>query len=114
MGQMQIAVIEACINAIEHGRGADDKVRVAVAVDRDRLSVSVESDGPEFIMQETGEPFGDEESAKASGRGWGIKLMKRFADEVTFERTSRGTRTVLTKKLATSAGARKEDAAHHE
>jgi len=114
MGQMQIAVIEACINAIEHGRGADDKVRVAVAVDRDRVSVSVESDGPEFIMQDTGEPFGDEEAAKASGRGWGIKLMKRFADEVTFERTSRGTRTVLTKKLGTSAGARREDAAHHE
>ena len=65
-------------------------------------------------MQETGEPFGDEEAAKASGRGWGVKLMKRFADEVTFERTSRGTRTVLTKKLGTSAGARREDAAHHE
>ncbi len=114
IGQMQIAVIEACINAIEHGKGADDKVRVAVTVDRDRLSVAIESGGPEFIVQETGEPFSDQAAAKASGRGWGIKLMKRFADEVTFERTSRGTRTILIKKLGTSAGVRKEDTAHHE
>jgi len=36
VGQLQIAVIEACINAIEHGRGMDDKVYVSVAVDECR------------------------------------------------------------------------------
>ena len=113
IGQMQIAVIEACINAIDYGKGADDKVRIAVAADRDRLSVSIDSAGPEFIMQETGEPFINQAAAKASSRGWGIKLMKRFADEVTFERTAGGTRTVLIKKLGTSTGVRKEDAEHH-
>ena len=114
IGQMQIAVIEACINAIEHGKGADDKVRIAVSVDRDRLSVSIESAGPEFIVQETGEPFGDQGAAKVSNRGWGIKLMKRFADEVTFERIPGGTRTILIKKLETPAEVRKEDAAQNE
>jgi serine/threonine-protein kinase RsbW len=114
VGQMQIAVIEACINAIEHGKGADNKIRITIAVDTDRLTVSIESAGPEFIVQETGEPFGDQEAAKASNRGWGIKLMKRFADEVTFERTAGRTRTILLKKLKTTAGVRKEDAAHHE
>ena len=113
IGQMQIAVIEACINAIEHGKGADDKIRIIVIADSDRLSVSIESGGPEFIVQETGEPFSDQEAAKASNRGWGVKLMKRFADEVTFERIPGGTRTVLMKKLGTPAGVRKEDATHH-
>jgi anti-sigma regulatory factor (Ser/Thr protein kinase) len=113
IGQLQIAVIEACINAIEYGKGTDDTVRIAVAADRDRLSVSIDSAGPEFIMQETGEPFTNQAAAKASSRGWGIKLMKRFADEVTFERIPGGTRTVLIKKLGTSAGVRKEDTEHH-
>jgi len=110
IGQMQIAVIEACINAIEHTKGADNKVTIAVAVEAGRLEVSIESAGPEYIVQETGEPFGGPAAAKASGRGWGVKLMKRFADKVMFERTARGTRTVLIKNLGTSAGVRKEDA----
>jgi serine/threonine-protein kinase RsbW len=114
VGQMQIAVIEACINAIEHGKGADTQIRIIVAVDSDRLSVSIESAGPEFIVQETGEPCASQDAAKTSNRGWGIKLMKRYADEVTFERTPGGTRTVLIKKLGTSAVVRKEDAERHE
>lgn len=114
IGQMQIAVIEACINAIEHGKGMDNKVRIVVAVEMGRLEVSIESAGPEFIVQETGEPFGDRAAAKASGRGWGVKLMKRFADEVVFERTAQGTRTVLIKNLGTSTGVRKEDTAKRE
>jgi anti-sigma regulatory factor (Ser/Thr protein kinase) len=111
---MQIAVIEACINAIEHGKGMDNKIRIVVAVENNRLEVSIESAGPEFIVQETGEPFGDQAAANASGRGWGVKLMKRFADEVTFERTAQGSRTVLRKNLETSAGVRKEDTANRE
>lgn len=114
VGQMQIAVIEACINAIEHGKGADDNIRILVSVDGDRLTVSIESAGPEFIVRETGEPCTDQGAEKASNRGWGLKLMKRFADEVTFEKVPGGTRTVLVKKLETPAGARKEDAAQHE
>jgi serine/threonine-protein kinase RsbW len=114
IGQMQIAVIEACINAIEHSKGMDNKVRIVVSVESGRLAVSIESAGPEFIMQETGEPFGDQAAAKASGRGWGVKLMKRFADKVMFERTAQGTRTVLIKELGTSAGVRKEDTTNRE
>jgi anti-sigma regulatory factor (Ser/Thr protein kinase) len=108
IGQLQIAVIEACINAIEHGKGMDDAVAVSIAAKEGRLEVSIESAGPEFIMQETGEPARGQESAKEPARGWGIKLMKRFADEVRFERTAKGTRTVLIKNLGISAGVQKE------
>ncbi len=108
VGQMQIAVIEACINAMEHGKGTEKKIYISVAADGDRLEVSIESAGREFVVQETGEPFGDREGIKASGRGWGIKLMKRFADEVRFEKTARGMKTVLVKNLANTAGVQKE------
>ena len=114
IGQLQIAVIEACINAVEHSRGAERMIYVSFAVHRDRLEVSIESSGWEFVVQETGEPFEEKKSGKASGRGWGIKLMKRFADEVRFEKTARGTKTVLVKNLAKPAGVQKEDTASRE
>jgi len=109
VGQLQIAVIEACINAMEHGKGTEKKIYISVAADGGRLEVSIESAGREFVVQESGEPFGDREGIKAPGRGWGIKLMKRFADEVRFEKTVRGMKTVLVKNLANPAGVKKED-----
>ena len=114
VGQMQIAVIEACINAMEHGRGTEGKVFVSITADVDRLEVSVESAGREFIIQETGEPFSDPGGRKTPGRGWGIKLIKRFVDHVKFEKTSRGTKVVLVKKLEKSPGMQKENAKNHE
>jgi serine/threonine-protein kinase RsbW len=114
VGQLQIAVIEACINAIEHGRGMDDKVYVSVAVDGDQTEVSVESAGQEFIIQETGEPYRDLEAEKKAGRGWGIKLIKRFVDHVKFEKTTYGTKIILVKKIERSAGIQKEDTANRE
>ena len=76
IGQLQIAVIEACINAIEHGRGMDDKVYISVAVEEDQLEVSVESAGQEFIVQETGEPYRDQESCEKTGQRMGHKINK--------------------------------------
>jgi anti-sigma regulatory factor (Ser/Thr protein kinase) len=99
VGQMQIAVIEACINTIEHSRGGEQKIYVSVVVDGSRLEASIESAGHEFIVLETGEPFSSRDAMKTTGRGWGIKLMKRFADEVRFEKTARGMKTVLVKYL---------------
>jgi serine/threonine-protein kinase RsbW len=114
IGQLQIAVIEACINAMEHSKGTENKIHVSIAADGDHLEVSIESDGQEFVEQETGEPFGDRDVAKTPGRGWGIKLMKRFADEVRFEKTGRGTKIVLVKKNVKSASIRKEESADRE
>lgn len=109
LGQLQIAVIEACINAIEHSKGGEKKIYLSFVADGDHVEVSIESAGWEFVVQETGEPFGEREHVKSSGRGLGIKMMKRFADEVRFEKTARGTKTVLVKNLAKSAGVQKED-----
>ncbi len=114
IGQLQIAVIEACINAFEHSKAVNNKLTLIVSVEDDRLEVAVESTGKEFIVQETGEPFGSRSGGKPAGRGWGIKLMKRFADDVRFEKTSRGIKVVIVKKLAKAAQTRGEDTTDHE
>jgi anti-sigma regulatory factor (Ser/Thr protein kinase) len=109
IGQMQIAVIEACINAMEHAQGIEKKVYVGIAVDGNRIEVSVESSGQEFILQETGEPVHDHNAGSAPKRGWGLKLIKRFVDEVTFEKTALGTKVVLVKKIEKTADIPRKD-----
>ncbi len=109
IGQLQIAVIEACINAMEHGQGIGKKVYVGITVDGDRIEVSVESAGHEFIVQETGEPVHDHNAGNAPKRGWGLKLIKRFADEVSFEKTALGTKVILVKKIEKSTGSPRKD-----
>jgi anti-sigma regulatory factor (Ser/Thr protein kinase) len=97
---------------MEHGRGTEGKVFVSIAADDDQLEVTVESAGQEFIIQDTGEPFDDPGARKTPGRGWGIKLIKRFVDHVKFEKTARGTKVVLIKKLEKAAGIQKEQKNH--
>jgi serine/threonine-protein kinase RsbW len=113
VGQLQIALIEACINAMEHSRGAERKIYVSIAVDEAQMEVSVESTGREFILQETGEPYSDRDNHPAN-RGWGLKLIKRFADQVKFEKTAHGTKIVLFKKIGSSAEIQREDAPNRE
>jgi serine/threonine-protein kinase RsbW len=114
IGQMQIAVVEACINAMEHSKGADRKIYMRFEVGEDRLEASIESSGREFVMQETGEPFVGMKPGEDVGRGWGVKLMKRFMDSVRFEKTARGTKVVLVKHLLKSADVHREVAANGE
>lgn len=103
ISQIQMAVIEACINAIEYGSKEDNKIYLTFRVaENDSLEATIESAGEEFIAQETGEPYMGRGIKEDAGRGWGIKLMKKFADSVRFEKTGRGTKVILVKSLQKS------------
>jgi len=114
IGQLQMAVIEACINAIEHNRGGDRRLFVAISAEGDRLEVSIESPGRDFIQTETGEPFIGTALREGGPRGQGVKLMKRFTDSLRYEKTARGTRVILGKRLTRPSGPAKERVPDHE
>ncbi len=114
IGQLQMAVIEACINAMEHSKGEDGKIYLSVDLKEDRLEISIESTGREFVSQEVGEPFVGRGIREDDSRGWGVKLMKNFTDSVRFEKTERGTRVVLVKKLQGAVEADKNETAANE
>lgn len=114
IGQLQMAVIEACINAIEHTRGGDRRLYATIRTLPDRLEASIESRGSEFMQADAREPLAGLATGEGSPRGQGIKLMKRFTDEVRFERTSRGTRVVLVKRLPRTTTMRKEEVSQRE
>lgn len=100
IGRLQLAVIEACINAIEHSESSDKKIYLGFDIYPDHIEIGIENSGREFVSPETGEPFSNRSLQEKSGRGWGIKLMKNFADDVRFEKTARGSKVVLVKKLS--------------
>jgi anti-sigma regulatory factor (Ser/Thr protein kinase) len=114
VGQLQMAAIEACINAIEHNRGGERRMFISIFADGDQLEIAVESPGREFIQAETGEPFVGVTLREGPQRGQGVKLMKRFADSVRYEKTTRGTKVILMKRLPRPAEMRKEGVSNRE
>jgi len=114
IGQLQMAVIEACINAIEHTRGGDRRMYVTIRALPERMEVIIESPGQEFVQAETGEPFRGIGIQEGPPRGHGVRMMKQFADEVKFEKGSRGTKVILGKYLVRQPSAEREGAPHRE
>lgn len=109
IGQLQLAVIEACINAMEHSKAEEDRnIYLTFHFADYRIEIGIESSGREFISQGTDEPFIGSSLRQDTGRGWGIKLMKNFADSVRFEKTDRGTKIVLVKNISHALKINKE------
>jgi serine/threonine-protein kinase RsbW len=85
LGDMKLAVTEACTNSVRHGYGEDGEgtVEVVYELQPDRLVVEVADDGPGF------DAAGDRptEENLAEG-GLGIAIIKAVSDE--FESGKRG------------------------
>ena len=93
-----ISVIEACSNAIQHGRASEDpgaELDVVFQVHDQQLVVLVHDNGPGF------EPDLDSTSPPdlLSPRGRGIFIMRSMMDDVVFD-FSNGTLVKLTKNVS--------------
>lgn len=114
IGQLQIALIEACVNALEHGAGGKP-VPVRIEVAEHSIAVSVSSIGRDFVLDGSGEPVATPHPGAEIRRGWGVTLMKRFCDDVRFERGAQGTTVVLRKHWPpTDRPETKENSAHEQ
>jgi len=101
-GALQIAVIEAGTNAIQHGNVfAEDKaVTFDFSVDPSGVVVEVEDHGSGFDPNRVQDPT--DASALLNPHGRGLYLMRSLVDEVTFEtRPDHGTRVRLRKSRVT-------------
>jgi serine/threonine-protein kinase RsbW len=79
--QMGMATREAVVNAVVHGNCYSDhkKVRLAIAKESDRLTITVTDEGKGIIFDSIPDPLAQENLLNQSGRG--IFLMKAFMDE---------------------------------
>ncbi len=94
INQIKTALIEACINAVEHGSSPDRKIYQKFAIEDDKIIITISNRGVRLTDKKAREFIPDE-----GRRGWGLKLMKSLMDEVKFEQTDDGTRISMVKYL---------------
>jgi serine/threonine-protein kinase RsbW len=101
---IQIAVHEALVNAVEHGNGGDDSrsVRLEIEVLPGHLEVSVRDEGRGFDPSGVPDPRAPENHSRPSGRG--ILMMKELMDEAIFRRSPGGGMEVTLRKRLPGAG----------
>jgi serine/threonine-protein kinase RsbW len=76
LGDLKLAVTEACSNSVRHGyAGGEGTVQVSYELRPDRLVVEVLDDGPGFDFEHSG---GREELSEG---GLGIAIIRAIADE---------------------------------
>lgn len=99
--EVRMAVVEACINALEHSHAADRKVFVTYQVvgDRDpeKLRILVHDNGVGFSPEGREEPTIEGKLKAVRKRGWGLKIIQGLMDEVEIRSGAEGTTVVMSK-----------------
>ena len=97
INQIKTAMVEACINAIEHSHSPDRKIYQKFTVENDKIVITISNRGLRLSDRKAEEINPDE-----GRRGWGLKLIKTLMDEVKFEQVDDGTRISMVKYLKNS------------
>ena len=103
--EVRMAVVEACINALEHSRASDGEIYVTFQVlgdkDAEKLRIMVRDTGVGFSPGEIEEPSMDAKIKAVRKRGWGLKIIRGLMDEVEIHSGSEGTTVVMSKLRGT-------------
>lgn len=91
----QICVEELLANATRHGAAVAPSVSVSLEAFPDRLILTLEDDAAAFDLALAPIREFDESLENARPGGWGVALIRRFADNLTYRRTEKGNLIVL-------------------
>ncbi len=99
LAEIKLAVVEACLNALEYGQGAVEVEVVAFPEEQPaRLEITVTDHGGGFDAREVPQPNLQAKLHAARKRGWGIELMRHLMDEVEVNSAPGLTRVRLMRK----------------
>ncbi len=98
LAEIKLAVVEACLNALEYGQGAVEVEVVAHEGLPSRLEITVTDHGGGFDARVVPQPDLKTKLHAARKRGWGIELMRHLMDEVDVKSAPGLTRVRLTRK----------------
>lgn len=99
---IQLALVECCINAIEHSGSYERKIYIRFIASSERLEIVIESPGKHFSLDSLKENTVEEKMATGQKRGWGYRLIRKVMDEVRVERANERTRVTLIKNIRDS------------
>ena len=94
--EINMALIEACINAFEHSE-SDKQIEIHFKIKDDLLEIQVTDKGIGFDKSKVAIPKIEEKLGADYKRGWGLQLIKELMDTVEFESTEKGTTVTMTK-----------------
>jgi serine/threonine-protein kinase RsbW len=100
--EVRMAVVEACINALEHSHASDREVYVTFQLlgeegDPDKLRIMVRDTGVGFSPDGVAEPTMEGKIKAVRKRGWGLKIIRGLMDEVEIVSGPDGTTVVMSK-----------------
>lgn len=95
--EIRMAMVEACINALEHSHAPDLKVLVKFQVLPEKLRITVHDNGIGFSPGEQEEPTMEGKLKSSRKRGWGLKIIRGLMDEVEIISGPDGTTVVMSK-----------------
>lgn len=100
--EVRMAVVEACINALEHSHAEDAEVFVTFEVlggrEAEELRITVRDHGVGFSPEALAEPNIEEKLKSRRKRGWGLKIIRGLMDDVEISSGDRGTTVVMSKR----------------
>ena len=99
LNYLQLALLEVCINAMEHGGSYEKKVFLKFITRPDKLEIVIENSGRQFSADSITHIPVEEKLQAGMKRGWGFKLVYSIMDSVKIERINDRTRITLTKDI---------------
>jgi len=109
INQLKTALVEACINAAEHGLAPDRKIHQRFLVSDDKITISISNRGLRLTDKLAERADGEVQillqESPDTRRGWGLNLIRGLMDDVRVEPVDDGTRITMTKFLREEARA---------
>ncbi len=96
--EVTMALIEACINAFEHGKSKDNNVYIRFILQEEALIIEIKDKGKGFDSTKVEKPDIEKKLHSQRKRGWGLQLMRELMDDVVIESGEEGTKITMTKK----------------
>ena len=94
--EVKMAVIEACLNALEHSKAPRRVFEVTFSIlgadEPETLQIKVSDRGVGFRP-----PDSSDDRGPLAKRGWGLQIIEGLMDEVRIESGSTGTTVVMSK-----------------
>jgi len=107
INQLKTALVEACINAAEHGLAPDRKIHQRFLVSDDKITISISNRGlrlaDKLADRDERDALPIEVESPDTRRGWGLNLIRGLMDDVRVEPVDDGTRITMTKFLREDA-----------
>lgn len=100
--EIQLAIIETCINAFEHSQSKDRTVIIKYIVKADELECKITDHGVGFTPEDQHNSISKRQEINSDmrKRGWGLEITKNLMDEFDIESGENGTTVSFIKRMA--------------